>query len=165
MSENWSRIITGMLLMLLSVTGAAEIYRWTDKDGNVHFTDQPRNKDAEKLDYHSETTERKQTEVDKPPPQSSREEIEKLADELRESRLKREAARREQQKEHEVQAKELACSERQSEIAELAKEIDIAVKKRAKELRSTTERGFDAATYSKKNKLKDLRETYKQDCQ
>ena len=33
------------LLLLCSASASAEIYKWTDKDGNVHFGDNPNNKE------------------------------------------------------------------------------------------------------------------------
>ena len=39
--DNLSRILAGMMLLLVSTTGLAEIYKWTDAEGRVYFTDQP----------------------------------------------------------------------------------------------------------------------------
>ncbi len=35
------RVVTAALLMLVCHTGIAEIYKWVDKDGQVHYSDNP----------------------------------------------------------------------------------------------------------------------------
>jgi type IV secretory pathway VirJ component len=44
--------------MLLSVqsTSYAEVYKWTDNDGQIHYSDQPKANDAEKVIIRGNTT-------------------------------------------------------------------------------------------------------------
>ena len=41
---------------LASAATASEIYKWTDEDGNVHYTDTPVNASSERLDIASRST-------------------------------------------------------------------------------------------------------------
>ena len=41
---------------LASAATASEIYKWTDEDGNVHYTDTPVNESSERLDIASRST-------------------------------------------------------------------------------------------------------------
>ena len=49
--KGWSSCIgLGMLLMAISiVSNSQELYRWTDADGNVHYSDQPPPADAKEF--------------------------------------------------------------------------------------------------------------------
>lgn len=43
-----TKFILGALLIAVSLTAQAQMYRWTDKDGRVHYTDTPPPKEAVK---------------------------------------------------------------------------------------------------------------------
>jgi len=45
-------IISGLMLSLFSLTSYAEIYRWTDKNGKVHFSDKPVSDKAKTVDIN-----------------------------------------------------------------------------------------------------------------
>jgi len=50
---------TAMLILSVALAGAAtasEIYKWTDDDGNVHYTDTPPDQPAERLNIVSKST-------------------------------------------------------------------------------------------------------------
>ena len=50
---------TAMLILSVALAGAAtasEIYKWTDDDGNVHYTDKPVDQSSERLDMVSKGT-------------------------------------------------------------------------------------------------------------
>ena len=52
-------IMTAAVLLILGMTQAAfanDIYKWTDKDGNVHFGDRPEGFDIERLEIESKAT-------------------------------------------------------------------------------------------------------------
>lgn len=40
----------------VSLASASEIYKWTDEDGNVHYTDTPQGDPSERLDIQSRAT-------------------------------------------------------------------------------------------------------------
>ena len=52
-------IFTATLILsvaLASAATASEIYKWTDEDGNVHYTDTPVNQSSERLNIASRST-------------------------------------------------------------------------------------------------------------
>jgi hypothetical protein len=44
---------------LASAASASEIYKWTDEDGNVQYTDKPIDNSSERLDIASNATDNK----------------------------------------------------------------------------------------------------------
>jgi predicted RNA polymerase sigma factor len=51
--------ITATLILSVALASAAsanEIYKWTDEDGNVHYTDKPVDQTSERLDIASSST-------------------------------------------------------------------------------------------------------------
>jgi hypothetical protein len=45
-----------LLLLALAGTASGQIYKWTDEDGNVHFTDKPVAEEAERVAIQSKRT-------------------------------------------------------------------------------------------------------------
>ena len=43
------RIFLSLLLLLLAATATADIYKWVDAQGNVHYSDEPRSPEAERM--------------------------------------------------------------------------------------------------------------------
>lgn len=43
-------------VIFAGTSSASEIYRWTDEDGNVHYTDKPMGEPSERLDIESRPT-------------------------------------------------------------------------------------------------------------
>lgn len=86
----WSALI----VLLVALPAAAELYRWTDENGKVHFSDRPVSDDAEELEV-------------KAPPKLGQgntvREVNERLDRLRTSEAEREAKEREQ--EEKLQAK------------------------------------------------------------
>jgi len=145
----------------------AEIYRWTDKDGNVHFGDDPRGQDSKKLDYDKGLEPEDNTEgaESSAPPPPSVEQIEELTKQLRESREKREEERRKRKEELKRKQHEQACEDKRKQEAQLKLQIHQALEKRARETRSTTDRTVDSKTYNMKFQLKKLQQDLKENCQ
>lgn len=51
-------VISALILAVVasSAAAASEIYKWTDDEGNVHYTDTPMGDPSERLDIHSQDT-------------------------------------------------------------------------------------------------------------
>lgn len=50
-------LVTCVTLVMASLSGAAEVYRWTDENGRVHFSDKPpRDREAENITERSKPT-------------------------------------------------------------------------------------------------------------
>lgn len=51
-------VISALILAVVasSAAAASEIYKWTDDEGNVHYTDTPMGDPSERLDIHSRDT-------------------------------------------------------------------------------------------------------------
>lgn len=62
----------------------AEIYKWIDADGNVHFADSPENHAAEKLDINTRISERERQEA-----QRIQQELQQLYQELKQQDVER----------------------------------------------------------------------------
>jgi len=106
-----------MLSLLIAVViGAqtsfvqAEVYQWTDENGNIHFGDKPGGENSKKLKYKSQPQQ-----INKPPRKST----EELANELRDSRLKREGTRKKANEQANIQQ----CNRRKEEIDKLRQEV------------------------------------------
>lgn len=57
-TENVMRVSLFLLLLLCAVNGSAEIYKWTDERGNVHFSDKkPANLESEEIQLQINTYE------------------------------------------------------------------------------------------------------------
>lgn len=62
------KIIAALLFfVLLTCAASAQIYTWTDKNGKVHFSDQPFSEDAQEIEVKQKNNIKPQT----PKPQSS----------------------------------------------------------------------------------------------
>ena len=66
-ASQWSKRMTGtkfitagslITLIFLSIQTStyADIYKWTDSDGQIHYSDRPQANDAEKVTIHKNTT-------------------------------------------------------------------------------------------------------------
>ena len=55
---NYKSLSTALILSVVAVTiaSAGEIYKWTDDDGNVHYTDKPIDARSEHMDIQSRPT-------------------------------------------------------------------------------------------------------------
>ncbi len=87
-----------LLCCLLPLTSVAESYRWTDEDGNVHFSDQP------PPDRDGEQTE--EIELTNPEPIGQGESVERTRrelEEMRRERQKRESKAQQKEKRRELQ--------------------------------------------------------------
>lgn len=56
MTKQALALLTLLVLGAASTTTLGQIYKWTDEDGNVHFTDKPVEEDAERVAIQSRRT-------------------------------------------------------------------------------------------------------------
>lgn len=82
----------GLCLLLVVIKAQAEVYKWIDKDGNVHYTDRSV-KNSEEMNISTETEAKKSSAVDE-----RKQRRQKLADALREDRKEKERLKKEEQK-------------------------------------------------------------------
>ena len=68
----------------------AEVYRWTDKDGNIHFSDKPQTDNAKQVKIHSENRE----DGSEQPSTSQAKSVQQIANEMEAARLEREKQRK-----------------------------------------------------------------------
>ena len=50
------RLFVAIVTLALSATATAEIYKWTDANGNTHYSDKPPTRAAQVLDIKSQRT-------------------------------------------------------------------------------------------------------------
>lgn len=86
--KNMRGLVTALLL-LLPLAAGAEVYRWVDQDGNVHFTDRPRNTDAKVVDVQPQVIHRDTS----PPATVTPSPAVRRLDQLEKREAEREAAR------------------------------------------------------------------------
>ena len=55
-STNWTRLLATLVLLLFGPSQAAEVFRWTDDRGNVHFGDRPPPGRGETVELRPEAT-------------------------------------------------------------------------------------------------------------
>lgn len=99
-----NRLLCAMLLTMMAMPVAAELYRWTDENGRVHFGDRP----PEEEDHAAE-----QIEVQQPKPIGQGTDLQQINERLQELR-DQESERTERQEaraESRAQAREEACEE------------------------------------------------------
>jgi hypothetical protein len=104
-------LVVSGILMLAASANAAEIYRWTDADGNVHFGDRPASGvDVERMNLVSRATDpgRVQASID------ARLERESELDESRQARLEKKAEAEKGRMEAEKRAR--TCQENRSRL-------------------------------------------------
>ena len=65
-------IYISMILLFSLLAGAAnaEVYRWTDKDGNIHFSDKPQAEDAKQVKINPENKKASTTKPNNSPTKS-----------------------------------------------------------------------------------------------
>lgn len=163
---NITKLLLLSLFISVSVGATAEIYRWTDDKGVVHFGDKPKKGvEHEKLNYDQGLeAEGADGETNNRPEPMTAEEMEKLADELKESRLQRELAREKRKAELERQRHEKECADKRETAGRLKYEVDKAHENSIRGTPEVKERTIDAKTYNKKSQLKKLQEDIKENC-
>ena len=158
------KLLSLIILLTATANAMAEIYRWTEENGDVHFTDKPvKGVEHEKLNYDKGLETDTAAEKNKSEPMSA-EEMEKLADELKESRLKRELAREKRKAELERKEHEETCQQKKEQAGRLKYEIDQAQQQWLKETRDQKEKTISAKTFKRKSELKHLQEDIRQNC-
>ena len=100
-----------LVLMLLPYTVSAEIYKWVDKDGNVHFGDRADHSDAVELNIKGQADKRMATDKNSDDEGLTREEKrQRILDAMNEDREERNRLKeeeREQQKNKKIQCARL----------------------------------------------------------
>jgi len=99
-----SAILLGLSALVFAAATAAEIYTWTDENGNVHFGDKPADEDIAKKAQAIEVDEAYK------PPQRSEEEIRSIQSQ---QRARAEADRRRRESNERRVAEEQAAKDRQ----------------------------------------------------
>ncbi|MGB1140084.1 MAG: DUF4124 domain-containing protein [Halioglobus sp.] len=109
--------LLGVILLALATATSAEIYKWTDEDGNVHFGDKPADEDTANKAQAIEVDEAYK------PPQRSEEEIRAIQGQ---QRARAEADRRRRESNERRVAEERAVKDRQKaqRCAQLTADID-----------------------------------------
>ncbi|TGD73865.1 DUF4124 domain-containing protein [Mangrovimicrobium sediminis] len=108
----------GWILLAPPLAGAAEIYRWVDDKGNVHFGDKPRDP--------AQAAEAENVEVNEAyrPPERSDEELQEMRDASEANWNRARELRREEQAEAERER-----TEREQRLAEVCGELDAEIQR------------------------------------
>lgn len=85
-----SLLVVPIVLMMLSVSAAASVYKWTDDTGRVHYSDKPPETDAEKLKIVTHRTDPEQLAARLNPRQDEDRAETIIADQSEQERLERE---------------------------------------------------------------------------
>lgn len=92
-----------LLFFMLQINAFAEIYKWTDEDGRVHFSDKPVNKSATEVQLRQQNISTspsvKQHEAETMTDVQRRANQSRFGDSLKAERIKREQAKAKEQKE------------------------------------------------------------------
>lgn len=147
--------ISGILLMVLMfsvVCGAihAEIYKWVDENGKVHYTQTPPGKSAEKMDIKEQETTTSTVPGQQDHAPSSLENQKKYSDYLEQERLERKE-KREQKKQEKAEARS-KCHNARAQLGDMEQGGILYY-----ELDENGERKFvaDQRVEARKNKLRD----------
>lgn len=97
-----------LLLMLMSCTASAEIYRWVDKDGNVHFGDKPGHSGAVELKVNEGLPNKAVTEFSDDSELTREEKRKRVIDAMNEDRVERNKLKEEERQQKKI--KRMNCA-------------------------------------------------------
>ena len=98
-----------LVLVLMSFTVNAGIYKWVDKDGNVHFGDKAGHRDAEELNIDGRTEKKSNNENARDEELTRDEKRQRLLDVMNEDREERSSLREEERRKQ--KNKKIRCAQ------------------------------------------------------
>jgi len=121
-------IISILFIQIISYPVHSEIYKWTDEKGQLHYGDKPKGNKTEKVPYTKSPNQASSPVKGKSITKSAEEQ----ANELRQSRLQREADKRERERVKTKKENKKRCDEARSKEGGLHRELNELKKERQK---------------------------------